>query len=67
MAIKKETPEILDKAERFLMIPEYLNYRLTGIAMNEYTNSTTSQLINAKTQDWDFELLKMLGLPTKFW
>ena len=65
MAIKKETPEVLDKAERFLMIPEYLNYRLTGIAMNEYTNSTTSQLIDAKTQDWDFELLNMLGLPTK--
>ncbi|MFV0635412.1 rhamnulokinase [Mitsuokella sp. WILCCON 0060] len=65
MAIKKETPKALEKAERFLMIPEYLNYRLTGVAMNEYTNATTSQLVNAKTQDWDFELLEMLGLPTK--
>ncbi|WP_302609245.1 rhamnulokinase [uncultured Mitsuokella sp.] len=65
MAIKKETPKALEKAERFLMIPEYLNYRLTGVAMNEYTNATTTQLVNAKTQDWDFELLEMLGLPTK--
>lgn len=65
MAIKKETPQALEKAERFLMIPEYLNYRLTGVAMNEYTNATTTQLVNAKTQDWDFELLEMLGLPTK--
>ncbi|WP_295713429.1 rhamnulokinase [uncultured Mitsuokella sp.] len=65
MAIKKEMPKALEKAERFLMIPEYLNYRLTGVAMNEYTNATTTQLVNAKTQDWDFELLEMLGLPTK--
>lgn len=65
MAVKKETPKALEKAERFLMIPEYLNYKLTGVAMNEYTNATTTQLVNAKTQDWDFELLEMLGLPTK--
>lgn len=65
MAIKQETPQALEKAERFLMIPEYLNYRLTGVAMNEYTNATTSQLVNAQTQDWDYELLEMLGLPTK--
>lgn len=65
MAIKKETPQLLERAERFLMIPEYLNYRLTGVAMNEYTNATTTQLVNAKTQDWDFELLEMLDLPTK--
>ncbi|WP_286820830.1 rhamnulokinase [Mitsuokella sp. UBA4253] len=65
MAIKKETPQLLERAERFLMIPEYLNYRLTGVAMNEYTNATTTQLVNAKTQDWDFELMEMLSLPTK--
>ena len=65
MAIKQETPQALEKAERFLMIPEYLNYRLTGVAMNEYTNATTSQLVNAETQDWDYELLEMLDFPTK--
>lgn len=65
MAIKKETPQALEKAEHFLMIPEYLNYLLTGVMKNEYTNATTSQLVNAKTQDWDYELLESLGLPTK--
>lgn len=65
MAIKKEAPQLLARADRFLMIPEYLNYRLTGVAMNEYTNATTTQLVNAKTQDWDFELMEMLDLPTK--
>ena len=65
MAIKQTEPQILDKAEHFLMIPEYLNYLLTGVAKNEYTNATTAQLVNAKTQDWDFELMEKLGYPKK--
>lgn len=65
MAIKKEHPEQLDAAESFLMIPEYLNFLLTGVKKNEYTNATTSQLVNAKTQDWDYELMEKLGIPTK--
>lgn len=64
-SIKLNNPELLDKAEHFLMIPDYLNYRLTGIMKNEYTNATTTQLINAQTNDWDWELLDMLGLPRK--
>ena len=64
-AIRETEPEILDRADRFLMIPEYLNYRLTGVAMNEYTNATTTQLVSAKTQDWDWELLDRLGIPRK--
>ena len=65
MAIRKTEPAILEKAERFLMIPEYLNYLLTGEQKNEYTNATTSQLVRAKTQNWDFELMEKLGIPTK--
>ena len=40
MAIKKEQPENLSKAKSFLMIPDYLNFRLTGVKVNEYTNAT---------------------------
>ena len=65
MAIKKETPEVLERASRFLMVPEYLNYLLTGEQKNEYTNATTAQLVNAETQDWDYELMKKLGIPTE--
>ncbi len=64
-AIQQTTPELLERAETFLMIPEYLNYLLTGVRMNEYTNATTTQLVNAKTQTWDDELLAKLGLPRK--
>lgn len=64
-AIKQAEPDILNNAEHFLMIPEYLNFLLTGQIKNEYTNSTTTQLVNANTQDWDYELMEMLGIPTK--
>ena len=64
-AVKKTQPELLEKAEHFLMVPEYLNFLLTGNIKNEYTNSTTTQLVNANTQDWDYELMEKLGIPTK--
>lgn len=64
-ALKKTNPEILNKAEHFLMIPEYLNFKLTGNIKNEYTNATTTQLVNATTKDWDIELLTRLSIPTK--
>ena len=56
-ALKKEHPEYLQAAKRFLMVPEYFNFLLTGRAMNEYTNASTTQMVNAKTGTWDFELM----------
>jgi len=64
-ALKKEHPEQLEKAERFLMVPDYLNFVLTGIAANEYTNATTSNLVDARTKTWDKDILAKLGLPEK--
>ena len=63
LAIKKEHPEYLEKAKRFLMVPEYFNFLLTGKKMNEYTNATTGALVNAKTCDWDWEILDHIGVP----
>lgn len=51
----------LDSAEHFMMIPDFLSYKLTGIMANEYTNATTGALVNAKTNDWDYELIDLLG------
>jgi len=61
-AIKLKTPEILDKAKSFLMIPDYFNYLLTGKKANEYTNATSTQLVNAFTKKWDHDLLDGLGI-----
>lgn len=63
MAIKQTHPEHLKKAKTFLMIPDYFHYLLTGNAMTEYTNATTTQLVSPVTKDWDFELIERLGFP----
>lgn len=65
LAIKKQNPEVLASAHDFLMIPDYLNYRLTGVMKNEYTNASTTNMINVKTASWDSELIKNAGLPEK--
>ena len=64
-ALKKEHPEQLAKAAHFLMVPEYLNYALTGKIVHEYTDSSTSSLLDAAKKDWDYELIEKLGLPAK--
>ena len=63
-AVKKENPEHLAAAKRFLMTPEYFNFLLTGRAMNEYTIASTTQLVNAKSATWDYDLMEKLGFPT---
>lgn len=65
MAVKTQEPELLDQARRLLMVPEYLTYRLTGKLENEYTNATTTGLVNAETKSWDRELLDRLGYPVR--
>ena len=64
-ALKKENPEQLEKAERLLFIPDYLNFILTGQLANEYTDASTSSLLNAATCDWDREIISRLGLPDR--
>ncbi len=53
----------LQRATDFLMIPEYLTYRLCGVKYHEYTNATTTGLVNPTTLDYDGEILTRLGLP----
>ncbi|WP_367565247.1 rhamnulokinase [Lacrimispora sp.] len=65
MAVKEERPEYLEKADTFLMIPDYFHYLLTGVKRQEYTNATTTQLVNPETGNWDYELIEKLGLPER--
>ena len=53
----------LEQAARFLMLPEYLAWRLTGLMACEYTNATTTGLLDVSARDWDRELLELLGYP----
>lgn len=65
MAVKEQAPEDMENAESMLMIPDYFNFLLTGVKKMEYTNATTGQLINAATNDWDYEIIEALGFNRK--
>ena len=64
-ALKKEHPEQLERAAHYLSVPEYINYRLTGKIVHEYTHSSTTSLLDATKKDWDRDLIEKLGLPVK--
>ena len=53
----------LDGATDFLMMPEYLLYKLCGVKSHEYTNATTGGMISAKTGHYDKDIISALGLP----
>ena len=55
----------LEGVTDFLMAPEYLMWKLTGVKAREYTNATTTGLVNAQTGEFDLELVRKLGLPEK--
>ena len=53
----------LDGVDTFLMIPEFLNYLLTGNIKKEFTMASTTCLVNAKSHEFDQEIIEKLGLP----
>ncbi len=60
-AVKEQTPELMEQAETWLMLPSYFKFLLTGKKKIEYTNASTTGLLNAETKDWDRELIRDLG------
>lgn len=63
MADRCQQGKRLEQADGLLMIPDYFHYLLTGKKRQEYTNATTTQLVDARTGTWDEELIGMLGYP----
>ena len=52
----------LDRATDMLMIPEYLMYKLTGVKAREFTNATTTGMVNG---EFDMEIIGRLGYPER--
>ena len=48
------------KARSFLMLPDYFHFLLTGVKKQEYTNATTTGMVNALTHTWDEEIIEKL-------
>ena len=61
-AHKEEFPEQWQRATRWLTLPEYFQYRLTGVAAQEYTEASTTQLLDVRARTWSKEIASALGL-----
>lgn len=55
--------DILPQAHSLLMIPDYFHFLLTGNKCFEYTNASSTGLLNAAEKTWDRDLIDILGFP----
>jgi len=55
----------LERADDFMLLPDYINYKLTGVRKREYTIASTTGLLDARTGEYDTALIDKLGLPQK--
>lgn len=62
-----ETPSLLKVAHRLVTIADLFNSWFTGKTVCEFTNATTTQLVNARTRTWARELIERLALPSHLW
>ncbi|TCW05229.1 L-rhamnulokinase [Raoultella sp. BIGb0138] len=62
-ALVEQQPELVSQAVHALLIPDYFSFRLTGRMNWEYTNATTTQLVNIDSDSWDDDLLSWTGAP----
>ena len=64
LAVNENEPELMAKVDKFLFMPDLFNYMLTGDMAAEYTVASTSEMINAKSRDWDSEIIEKAGLKS---
>ncbi|MBZ2197398.1 rhamnulokinase [Occultella gossypii] len=53
----------LEGVQRALLIPDLLAYLLTGVAVSELTNASTTALLDQRTRTWSTDLLGRIGVP----
>ena len=63
LALQRDRSPLLDAAETLLFIPDLFHYLLTGIKVNEYTDASTSQMIDPATRSWAYDLVRRFGMP----
>ncbi|MBO4910018.1 MAG: rhamnulokinase [Lachnospiraceae bacterium] len=63
-ALQNDDPETLRKTHTLLLIPDYLNFLLTGVMRTEYTNASTTGLLDAILGTWDLDLIRKLNIPS---
>lgn len=62
-AERRDDAQSLERAKHLVTIPDLVNYWLTGNIVCEFTNATTTQMVDPLRRNWAFELMKRLDLP----
>lgn len=62
-SMRVQNSPLLDAADHFLMIPDFINWLLTGQMTNEYTNASTTQMLHPSNGNWSTKILDALKIP----
>lgn len=62
-AMMKSQDPALQIADKLLFMPDLFSFFLTGVANNEYSIASTSQLMDARNRCWNYSLIREMGLP----
>ncbi|QDS93347.1 Rhamnulokinase [Roseimaritima multifibrata] len=65
LSAKFSNAPALETAESMILMADYFHWLLTGKRSVEYTNASTTQLLNPNTKDWAFDLIERFELPKK--
>jgi rhamnulokinase len=65
LALERDRSPLLDMAETLLFMPDLFHYWFTGIKVNEYTDASTSQMLDPNSRQWSYPLIDAFGLPSK--
>jgi rhamnulokinase len=65
LALQRDRSPLLDAAETMLTMPDLFHFWFTGVKVNEFSNASTTQMLNPATRGWAFDLVKAFNLPSK--
>lgn len=63
LSLRENRPELLDRADKLLFMPDLFNYLLTGNMAAEYSIATTSQLVDLNAHEWSDEIFEKMRFP----
>ncbi|MEZ6066702.1 MAG: rhamnulokinase [Planctomycetaceae bacterium] len=63
IAMQLQDPELLNMADRFLMMPDFFHWLLCGSRVVEFTNATTTQFYHPKNRTWSTDMLRRFDIP----
>lgn len=62
MWLRENEPEIAKKVHQWLIVEDFVNYKLTGVYSTDYTDASPTLLFDQRSLSWSDELLKYAGL-----